>query len=88
VDSKEIGVEFAILKNRLAVEVNYFNKKTDNLLTNFPGPNGTKPGITNAGKITNKGIEASATWSDVINKDFRYSVSGNITTLNNKELEL
>ncbi len=88
VDSKEIGVEFAVLKNRLSVEVNYFNKKTDNLLTNYPGINGQKPGVTNAGKIENKGIEASATWSDELSNGLRYTLSGNITTLDNKVIEL
>jgi TonB-linked SusC/RagA family outer membrane protein len=88
VNSKEIGVEFSVLKNRLAVEVNYFNKQTDNLLTNYPGINGQKPGITNAGKIENKGIEASATWNQELNNGLHFSVSGNITTLNNKVKQL
>ncbi|HEY6976953.1 MAG TPA: SusC/RagA family TonB-linked outer membrane protein, partial [Chitinophagaceae bacterium] len=88
VDSKEVGVEFRILKNRLSVEGSYYNKITDDLLTSFPGLSGQKPGITNAGKIENKGIEISVSWADKLGKDFSYTVSGNITTLHNEVKEL
>lgn len=88
VTSTEVGVEFAVLRNRLSMEVNYFHKVTDNLLTNYPGLAGQKPGITNAGEILNKGIEASASWSDKLSNGFGYTISGNITTLNNKVKQL
>ena len=88
VTSVEAGVEFATLKNRLRFEVNYFHKLTDNLLTTFPAVSGTAPGITNAGKIENSGIEASSTWSNKLPNGIGYSISGNITTLNNKVKQL
>lgn len=84
ITATDIGFEFATLKNRLRGEFAYYNKVTDKLLTNYPGGNGTKPGITNAGKITNHGIEASASWSDKFSNGIGYNVSANITTLNNK----
>ena len=88
VNSKEAGVELRTLGNRLTVEANYYHKLTDNLLTNIPGQSGNRPGITNAGKIQNRGIEASVSWSDKLGSDFSYTISGNITTLNNKVKEL
>lgn len=88
VDSKEVGIELRVLKNRLNAEINYYNKVTDNLLTNYPGINGQKPGITNAGKISNKGIEISAGWNDKVSNNFSYSISGNITTLHNEVKQL
>ncbi|MFT3748761.1 MAG: TonB-dependent receptor [Agriterribacter sp.] len=88
VTSFEGGIELAVLKNRLRFDANYFHKVTDNLLTIFPGVGGTKPGITNAGKVRNMGIEASASWSDKLANGFGYTISGNITTLNNKVLSL
>jgi TonB-linked SusC/RagA family outer membrane protein len=88
VSSMEVGVEFFTLNNRLRVEANYFNKVTDNLLSTIPQIGVAIPGITNAGKIKNSGIEASATWSDNLTRDLQYSISGNITTLNNKVTEL
>lgn len=84
VTSIEGGVELAVLQNRLRVEANYFHKLTKNLLTIFPGIGGTKPGITNAGEVQNSGLEASATWSDKLSSNVGYTISGNITTLNNK----
>jgi hypothetical protein len=88
VTSAEGGIEFAVLNNRLRGEVNYFHKLTDNLLTTYPAVSGTKPGITNAGQIQNNGIEANATWSDQLGNGIGYSISGNITTLNNKVKKL
>lgn len=84
VTSTEGGIELMTFKNRLRFEINYFNKLTDNLLTIFPGVAGTSPGITNAGKIQNNGIEASAGWSDKLGNGLGYTISGNITTLHNK----
>jgi TonB-linked SusC/RagA family outer membrane protein len=84
ITATDLGVEFAILKNRLKVEATYYRKVTDNLLTNYPGLNGQKPGITNAGKITNHGIELAVAWNDKFQNGLSYSLSGNITTLNNK----
>jgi TonB-linked SusC/RagA family outer membrane protein len=88
VRSAEAGVEFAILKNRLRVEAVYYHKKTTDLLTNYPGLSGQKPGITNAGEIENKGIEASATWTDKLPNGIGYSISGNITSFKNKVLSI
>ncbi len=56
-------LEMNVLKNKLHFEANYFHKLTDNLLTTFPAVSGTAPGITNAGKVENKGFEGSASWN-------------------------
>ena len=88
VESTEIGFEVNMLQNRLNVEFAYYTKKTDNLLTTFPGLSGQKPGITNAGKIENKGIEASASWSQKLSNGFGFTIGGNITTLDNNVAEL
>lgn len=84
VASWEAGFELNTLKNKLHIEANYFHKLTDNLLIQFAGIGGTKPGITNAGKIQNTGIEASASYSDKTAYGLGYRIGGNITTLNNK----
>ena len=84
VTATEIGVEFGIFRNRMNVEANYYNKQTDNLLTNYPGANGSRPGITNAGGINNKGVELTASWRDHIGDGFSYYITGNFTTLKNR----
>ncbi|MBS1577636.1 MAG: TonB-dependent receptor [Bacteroidetes bacterium] len=84
VTATEIGAEFAVLNSRLNIDASYYNKQTKDLLTNYAGANGQIGGITNAGAISNKGIELSAIWRDKVGKEFSYSIGGNITTLNNK----
>ena len=88
ITSYEGGIEFAVLNNRLNGDVNYFSKLTKNLLTNYPAAGGQKPGITNAGEISNKGFELTLSWSDNISKDLRYTLSGNLTTLKNEVKKL
>jgi TonB-linked SusC/RagA family outer membrane protein len=83
ITATDLGAEFGLLKNRLRIEAAYYNKVTNNLLTNYPALNGQKPGITNAGKITNHGIELAVSWSDKLQNGLGYTVSGNLTTLNN-----
>ena len=86
ITSYEGGIEMSTLKNRLRIEANYFNKTTDNLLTFVDL--GSERFYTNAGQIENKGFEFSASWNDKVNKDFEYSISGNLTTLNNKVISV
>jgi hypothetical protein len=88
ITATDIGVELAMMKNRLRVEATYYKKVTDDLLTNYPGLNGQIPGITNAGKITNNGVELAVSWSDKLAGGLGYTISGNLTTLNNVVNEL
>jgi TonB-linked SusC/RagA family outer membrane protein len=82
VTSYEGGVEVGTLNNRLKLEATYFDKTTKNLLTFVDL--GAERFYTNAGEITNKGFEFSASWNDRVNDDFQYSISGNLTTLKNE----
>ena len=45
---------------------------------------GAEPFYTNAGEISNKGFEFSASWNESVNDDFQYAISGNLTTLKNE----
>jgi len=82
VTSYEGGIEVGTLNNRLKFEATYFNKTTNDLLT-FVNL-GAESFYTNAGEILNTGFEFSASWNDSVNNDFQYSISGNLTTLNNE----
>jgi TonB-linked SusC/RagA family outer membrane protein len=82
ISSYEGGVEVSALNNRLKVEATYFNKTTKNLLSFISM--GSDSFYTNSGEIENKGFEFSASWNDKINDDFDYSLSGNLTALDNK----
>lgn len=81
VTSYEGGIEVGTLNNRLKLEATYFDKTTNDLLTFVDL--GAEKFYTNAGEIQNTGFEFSASWNDRVN-DFQYSISGNLTTLNNE----
>lgn len=82
VSSSEGGFELAALKNRFRFEAAYYTKSTKDLLVFVD--NGTERFFTNAGKITNNGLEFSASWNDKISDKLSYSIGGNLTTVNNK----
>jgi TonB-linked SusC/RagA family outer membrane protein len=81
----DAGIEVITLKNRLSLEVDYYNRKSDEILVEVKAPAGAgiPPTFTNAASVVNKGFELSATWRDEI-ADFGYSISGNLTTIKNE----
>jgi len=87
VQSSEVGIEFTAVNNHLNGEINYYDKKTEDLLVLYT-PSGVLPTLTNNGTISNKGFEFSLGWSQSISKDLRFSISGNLTTFKNKVLEI
>lgn len=80
------GLDFSFLNNQLTGTVEYFHKKTEDILIDLPAPlvngNASIP-RQNAGVVVNKGLEISLGWQDNI-KDFSYFVNGNVTFLKNK----
>ncbi len=82
----DFGIDARFFRDRLTLSVDYYEKKTKDLLVS-----GTKPSLIiggttspmNAGKVSNKGWEIDLGWRDNVG-DFSYSVRGNIATLNNK----
>jgi TonB-linked SusC/RagA family outer membrane protein len=85
VNAQEIGVELSAFKNRLRVELNYFNKTTNDLMTYIDrSAIGLQNKLTNGGSIRNWGEEISASWNQSLSRDFSFNVSGNITFLKNE----
>ncbi|RZJ65209.1 MAG: TonB-dependent receptor [Flavobacterium sp.] len=81
VQSYEVGLELASFRNRFSFEANYYHKTTKDLLSFVTL--GSESFFVNAGEIINKGWEFSASWKDKVG-DFTYSLSGNITTIDNE----
>jgi hypothetical protein len=80
----------AILFNGLDITLEYYNKVTDGILQDVPlaGSIGSiNNPVANVAKVRNRGFESSLTWRDKIG-NLNYSVSGNITTLDNEVLEV
>ncbi len=81
----DVGIDFGVLNNRLTGTIDYFNKKTTDILINLPAPD--VHGITsipkvNSATVTNQGVEMTLGWQDKIN-DFSYSINGNFTYVKN-----
>lgn len=86
-----LGVDFAILNNRLSAALDVYQKKTEGLLGFLPTNSFTGyPSIYgNLGDLQNKGIELSLTAVNIRNQDFTWSITLNgaynknlITSLN------
>lgn len=84
-----IGVD-AILFDRLTINLDYYNKKTTDLLYRVPLPGVT--GVTgiyrNVGSVKNNGFEASLGVDILKGKDWNWNVSANIGLNRNKVTEL
>lgn len=83
-----LGFDMAMLRNRLMVSFDYFDKKTKDVLSPMQillstGHNGGSP-YANAATLSNKGIEVSLTWNDKIGDDFKYSANINGSYIKNK----
>jgi len=83
VNSYEVGFELETFNRRLRLESLYYTKTTKDLLLNLDAATIGTSYFTNSGEINNKGFEVVASWKDKINKDFSYSLSGNLTTIKN-----
>lgn len=91
----DIGIDAKLFNNKVDVTIDYFYKKTEDLLLS-PQVSGilgvTAPGaaspIVNAGTVENKGIEFSIGYKDNITDDFDFNIAYNFTTLENKVLKV
>jgi len=83
----DIGADFALLNNRLNFSVDYFNKKTKDLLTggNAPMFAGNVLRTVNAGDVKNTGWEFELNYRDRTSpRGLGYDVSVNLTKLKNE----
>jgi len=91
--TKNIGMDLAILANRVNVTFEYFERTTDDILLQLPIPlvNGLAPPFQNAGEVENTGWEISMGYTDIVelfNDDFQFDVSFNISEVDNEVTDL
>ena len=83
----DLGLDVNLLNDRLAMQFDWFEKRTFNLIQpqsmNWPASIGLDAMLVNQGEVRNRGFEASVNWTDRINKDWAYYVSGNFAWLKN-----
>jgi TonB-linked SusC/RagA family outer membrane protein len=85
-----IGLDMSLLNNRLSMTFDVFNNKTTDLLldVSIPQSTGFSTIMLNSGSLSNKGIEFSTNYKIFNNGAFKWDVSGNISVLRNKILDL
>lgn len=85
-----VGLDASFLRSRFDVSLDYFYKKTKNMLVERPyiaviGEGGYA--WYNGGNMENKGFEATLTWRDHV-RDFNYEASFNMAIYKNKVIGL
>jgi TonB-dependent starch-binding outer membrane protein SusC len=88
--STNIGLDVSLLKGKIDVNLDWYTRKTSDLLFNVSNP-GTA-GLANApyinvGAMENKGIDLGITYRNTIGK-LRYEATGNFSTYKNKILTI
>ncbi len=76
------GFDFGFLNNRITGSVDYYNRKTEDLLASVPTPAGVnfdKMLLTNVGNVDSQGIEMSLNAHVINTDDWSWSVTANAT---------
>lgn len=94
----DVGLEFGVLNNELTFHMNYFYKKNVDLLATvdlnlssgqiFEINSSNETPYVNTASVENRGWEFMANYHKSVNRDFRYSITANLSTLKNKVLAL
>jgi len=81
----DVGIDFAVLKNRVSGSVDYYDSKTKDLLLlrQLPASSGVSSILQNIGKTRNTGFEVSLRTINIQTNDFTWST--NFTYTHNKE---
>ena len=89
-NSFNVGVDFALLDGRLEGTVEYFNRKTSDLLYYKPvaSSNGYSSFPMNVGSIRNSGWEIELNYDAIKTQNLTWSINWNGTLMKNKILEL
>ena len=77
-----IALDFGFLDNRIGGSIDFYLKKTSDLLNEIPQPAGTNFSafiIANVGDMDNKGVEFTINTEPIRRSDFRWNVDFNIT---------
>lgn len=86
-EEANFGLDFGLLENRLTGSVDYFIKKTSDILISpgylaVQGEGGNY--WFNGASMQNKGLEVLLSYNGNITKDLRFTVTGNFSTYKNK----
>ena len=84
--SYNIGADFGLFNNKLNGSIEYFGRKSKDMLYNRPtaGSLGYTAVPMNVGSMTNSGVEIDLNYQIMANKKFNWSVNLNATFVKNK----
>ncbi|MCW2118269.1 SusC/RagA family TonB-linked outer membrane protein [Flavobacterium sp. 7A] len=86
-----VGLDYGFFNNRITGSINYFDKKSSDLLADVLVPDGANlrnQGFNNIGSLSTKGLEFSIE-SDIVKTDnLRWNVAFNTTYINQKITDL
>ena len=80
------GLDLGFWDNRLQITVDYYYKKTRDLLQNvtIPSSSGFSQMMVNSGNVTNEGLEVSVNWDILRNTPVKWNLSANFATNKNR----
>ena len=82
-----VGVDFGFLNNRITGSVDYYNRKTSDLLATVSIPAGinfAREMLSNVGNVKSSGVEIAVNATPIETKDWTWSISANATWLTNE----
>lgn len=81
-----IGLDFAFLNNRLSGSIDYYFKKTSDMIMSqrLPSFTGFSSITTNLGEVQNQGFEISLTSNNIQRKDFTWSTTAGFSLNKNR----
>jgi len=88
--TSNIGLEFGFFDDRLSGEIDYYYRRTNDILVGVPIPayvGASNNPIVNAASVENKGIDFSLNWREQ-KSDFGYNFGIVASTVNNKVLDI
>ena len=89
-NSWEVGLDFRVLNDRLALDVTYYKENTKNQIMSvgIPSVSGASSQLINAGNIENKGVEIALNTIPFKNKDWQWDLNFTYTKNKSKIVEL
>lgn len=86
-----VGVDFKFFDNKFDLTMDYFNRRTEDLLVTAPvsgilgdSAPGSAPPIVNAGTVVNKGFEFSIGYKETLSDNLKFNINLNATTIDNE----
>ncbi len=87
----EIGTELKFLRNRIGIDMAYYNRSSTDQIVTIPIPNSSGYGaqVVNIGEVINKGVEVGLNITPLeLNNGFKWDISGVYTRNRNEVVEL